>query len=344
MVTYFSPSIAKAVGNFPGVDFSTPVPWDRPKVFAEFLDWHQPRALLIARTDTWPEMIRSAHDANIPSLLFSATLAENSGRARGLGRWASESTLSFLTQIDCVSDQDFATFSSLGLGDKTRVQGDTRYDQVIARLKNPRPIRESLFNEVSRNSCLVAGSTWEEDEAVLIDLAVSFKSATEKINFVLVPHEPTEAHLTALETRLKTQGLASVRYTQATFWKPGQVLLVDQIGILAELYAHARFAFVGGSFKKTVHSVMEPLAAGCVTFVGPKHLNNREALEFKKLPLGLGVTCVGTIGSAPEFSAQLRLAMKLDVKTDEKIRDEVRRRTGKTAAVIEWCAAHIDFK
>ena len=42
-------------------------------------------------------------------------------------------------------------------------------------------------------------------------------------------------------------------------------------------------AFIGGSFRKTVHSVMEALGAGLKTFVGPKHKNNREAIEFQSV-------------------------------------------------------------
>ncbi len=60
-------------------------------------------------------------------------------------------------------------------------------------------------------------------------------------------------------------------------------MIIDQVGILADLYAWADWAFVGGSFKKQVHSVMEPLAQGCKTFFGPYYGNNREAIIFANI-------------------------------------------------------------
>jgi 3-deoxy-D-manno-octulosonic-acid transferase len=109
-------------------------------------------------------------------------------------------------------------------------------------------------------------------------------------------------------------------------------LIVDQTGILAELYLKARWAFVGGSFRKTVHSVMEPLAAGCVTFVGPLHTNNREAVAFEKMQLASGVSMVTCVRSSDELVAKLRSAPE----AREAILSEVRARTGSSQKLVDW--------
>ena len=59
-------------------------------------------------------------------------------------------------------------------------------------------------------------------------------------------------------------------------------LLVDEIGYLADLYRYADIAFVGGSFKEKVHSVMEPLCCGLPVLVGPFYQNNPEAAKYVK--------------------------------------------------------------
>ncbi|MES2857251.1 MAG: glycosyltransferase N-terminal domain-containing protein, partial [Bdellovibrionota bacterium] len=71
LVTYFSPTMANAIKKFEGVDFAAPVPWDTQSSLQEFIDYHRPRALLIARTDAWPEMVATSRANGIPSLLFS---------------------------------------------------------------------------------------------------------------------------------------------------------------------------------------------------------------------------------------------------------------------------------
>jgi 3-deoxy-D-manno-octulosonic-acid transferase len=336
LVTYFSPSIAGAAHKFPGVDFACPTPWERPEDWRQFLEHHDPRALLIARTDTWPEMLLQARLKGLPTLLFSATLARASGRTRGPARALSKAVFGLLTDIFCVTSEDQTAFVSLG-ATQTQVAGDTRFDQVQARLLSPKPIRDELFALENSAPVLVAGSTWSEDEAVLAPVAASLKG---RVRFVLVPHEPTPHHLEELEALLKSKGLTFVRYSHAKAWKE-DVLLVDQIGILAELYQKGRFAFVGGSFKKTVHSVMEPLAAGALTFVGPLHENNREALEFATLPAVEGrLTCVQPVADVESFVTLLEAGAELfTVAHAEKIRKEIEVRSGKSARVADWALA-----
>jgi 3-deoxy-D-manno-octulosonic-acid transferase len=342
LVTYFSPSIANAVHRFPGVDFACPTPWENRRDWDEFIAHHRPQVLLIARTDTWPEMLWAAKRARIPTLLFSATFSPESGRAKGLGRWISRATFSLLDGIFCVSPSDLATFKGLGLKNDLVVTGDTRYDQVQARLKSPKPVRDELFDIQNKLPTLVAGSTWPEDEVELVKVAAQFKS---RLRFVLVPHEPTVPHLTELERELETAGLKYQRYSSTPMWNDDAVLVVNKTGILAELYLKGTLAFVGGSFRKTVHSVMEPLAAGAITFVGPLHRNNREALEFANLPLSDSLSMVQPVMDAREFSAKLELALaELEAKGTQAIRAlviaEISTRSGKSANVIRWIESH----
>jgi 3-deoxy-D-manno-octulosonic-acid transferase len=331
IVTYFSPTFANAVTSFPGVDFSTPLPWDTPAALDAFINAQRPNLLLIARTDTWPELLRSAKRRGLGTLLFAATLPETAGRVRNpLARWMSRALFSYLDKVFCVDASDERAFARLGLAARTQVAGDTRYDQVMRRLENPKPLREELFSE--KRSVIVCGSTWPEDERVLIDVVQNLK----EIDFVIVPHEPTAEHLADLESTFKTADLRSVRYSTASQWRPGEILIVDKIGILAELYEKGDFAFVGGSFRKTVHSVMEPLACGCLTFVGPFHLNNREAVEFKSLGL------VREVRTAEEFATSLKEASGRDRAT--QIRREIQARAGKSTTVVDWVLKNIPTK
>jgi 3-deoxy-D-manno-octulosonic-acid transferase len=109
------------------------------------------------------------------------------------------------------------------------------------------------------------------------------------------------------------------------------VLLVDQVGWLAELYAWGDMAFVGGSFRKTVHSVMEALGAGLKTFVGPLHTNNREAIEFQNV-MG-AVTAVRDIEAMREELGKLSLPELQKFKTE--FSREFAARLGATNKLVE---------
>lgn len=275
VVTYFSPTFALGVENFPGVDFALPLPLDLPGPCASFLKRVRPRACLIARTDLWPEMLSQARQRGIPIHVFSYTQKDVR-----LG-WLTRFRLNLADQIECVSAEDRRNVERLRLRGQVSVLGDTRYDQVRFRLDHPKELPAALKPALP---CLVAGSTWTQDEDVLLP-ALRAPLIERRLQLILVPHEPSASHISDLKSQLDERGLTYALYSEQRHWEDKHVLIVDRVGVLAELYLWADLAFVGGSFRRSVHSVMEALGAGCVTFVGPKHTNNREAVEFKALKL-----------------------------------------------------------
>jgi len=279
VVTYFSPSFSEAINKFPGVDFSLPLPLDLPGPSRAFLKKLNPKCGLIARTDLWPEILHQAHSLKIPLILFSVTKTKRpSVLVRSLYQWL----YGYLNAVFTVSEADANVLKAILPGTKIEAIGDTRFDQVLERLNSPKPLRSEL--KPKRPTTLVAGSTWWEDEKVLIE-ALTPLLQNHKLQLIVAPHEPTSAHIESLYQEFQKRNIAVQLYSRAPEFESG-VLIIDQIGILAELYQWGSVAFVGGSFKKTVHSVMEPLAAGCITIVGPYHRNNREAIEFQNLKSG----------------------------------------------------------
>lgn len=278
VVTYFSPSFAEAVQKFPGVDFSLPLPIDLPGPTRQFLKKLRPQCGLIARTDLWPELLHQAKSLKIPLILFSVTKTK---RPPGAFKIFTQWLYGYLDHVFTVSEADAAVLKGILPSAKIEAIGDTRFDQVLERLKSPKVLRIELKPE--RSKTLVAGSTWWEDEKVLIEALTPLLKAG-KLQLVIAPHEPTASHVDSLHHEFQKRNIPVQLYSRAPEFDSG-VLIADQIGILAELYQWGSLAFVGGSFKKTVHSVMEPLAAGCLTYVGPYHRNNREAIEFQTLKL-----------------------------------------------------------
>lgn len=309
VVSYFSPSFVKAIQTFEGVDLSFPLPLDLPGPLATLMARLKPQMLLIARTDLWPELLTQARRFHIPVFIFSYTQKDTGGNSfsRLLRRWL----LGLCTHIFCVSQRDSDNLKVLGVETSVSVLGDTRYDQVAFRLANPKPLPLQLK---PARTTLVAGSTWPADEAILIPaLEGLLKQA--RMQLILVPHEPSEPHLLSIENRLQAFGLSSARFSHGLPWADKHVLIVDQVGVLAELYLWCDLAFVGGSFKGSVHSVMEALGASCRTFVGPFHQNNREAMEFQRLSLS-GWPLVTVVQSEAQLRTQVEDALGAPAKLE----------------------------
>ena len=283
-VTYFSPSYESQIKNFEGVDFSCPIPWDLPHVQREFLSRLRPKQILISRTDLWPEFLVQAKALHIPIIMFSAVLSAHSAKIQNFflksyQRWL----FSFLFHVYCVSEEDKKCFAQLISPQRITPLGDTRFDQTLFRLSKPNYLKEHLVGkkENRREPAFLAGSTWPEDEKQIIPYFRDLIRAG--IRVMIAPHEPSEEHVAKLKAQIAHFGVRPILYSEANSWAQNQVMIIDQVGILADLYAFADWAFVGGSFKKQVHSVMEPLAQGCKTFFGPHHHNNREAIVFQHI-------------------------------------------------------------
>ncbi len=324
LITYSSPSAKKILPNIKEADAWTALPWDFFSHMRLFIKRWNPRILLIARTDAWPNMIKAAHEAQLPSMLFSATFAENSSRLRGFTKYLTSHTLKMMTEIHCVSQEDAQNIQRFLPDTKICVSGDTRFDQVFHRLEHPKPLNGALIPSPD-DMILICGSTWPEDEKVILP---ALKNMTDSaFRCIIAPHEIGEEHLASLEEHIQTMGMNSIRYSDADSWPKNCILIIDQIGILAELYTWADLAFIGGSFKKQVHSVMEALAAGVPVMVGPHHLNNREALVYKRKNYSSGMI-VQVVHNSHDLNLLMQRFKKQHYKI-AKIKEEIRQEIGK---------------
>lgn len=333
MVTFFSPSAKKLILKFPGLDLVRAAPWDTASEVEKFLSFYQPRVALFARTDVWPEMASQLKKRKIPSALFAATFSENSTRGRLFASSLTRTALNSLNRIFCVSQLDAENIEALGVHTPLEISGDTRFDQVIFRGQNPHPIKNEL-KPSSTHPVLVAGSTWPQDEEVLFSsLAFWFKAGGK---LILAPHETSTERIKNLKIQLQNLGYTSVLYSEGTKWQQEDILLIDQVGHLHELYSWGNLAFVGGSFKDKVHSVMEPLSAGLQVMVGPHHLNNREALQFQYLILEPGYFAVHVVQNSSDIQMVMAKVIDSSLKPHPEILHKVQACSGATFRLATW--------
>jgi 3-deoxy-D-manno-octulosonic-acid transferase len=351
LLTYFSPSGLAAQMQISEADLRLPLPWDQRKQMKAFINFYKPLCCLIARTDVWPEMSHQNHQAHIPQLLFAATFTpqsqnKKSSLARALALWSFQN----LDRIHAVSEADREALKDLGVTRPIEVRGDTRYVQARFRLAHPRPLPKAL--QKSQRLTLVAGSTWPEDEDVLLRGLNSWIRAGHLV--LLAPHEVNEDHLKKFEEKARmilgehsqTQRLSRLDKITDDI----SIVIIDQVGILAETYSLADIAFVGGSFREKVHSVIEPLAASLPVLVGPLISNNREALYFKKIPLQSSAASflVNSVENSTEMEARLTELMGLLEKNRSvfqlQIAAEYSEKSSQSVqAVIEWLTPLVEF-
>jgi 3-deoxy-D-manno-octulosonic-acid transferase len=275
--TYFSPSAERFAQSL-DVDFRDVLPFDATGDARAALNALAPTALVFSKLDVWPTLAREASARGVRLGLISATLASGSSRVGGLASALLRDAYARLDRVGAISSQDAERLVRLGVpADRITVTGDTRYDQVWARAQAATLDSPLIGPLRSDRLTLVAGSTWPADERHLLEAWSRIREVHPEMRMIIAPHEPTPAHVAPIERWCETSHLTGARLGAADA-ASADVVIVDRVGVLGDLYKLADLAYVGGGFHAAgLHSVLEPAAFGMPVVFGPRHANSRDA-------------------------------------------------------------------
>ncbi|MFH1195593.1 MAG: glycosyltransferase N-terminal domain-containing protein [bacterium] len=277
VVTFFSPSGYENSRNYRQADIVSYLPLDTPMLVNRFLNLVKPNLAVFMRYDIWPNYIWKLHSRSIPIFLVDATMRKNSKRKWFVARDFHNSLFKSFTRILCVSDDDVANFKHFNVAaDKIKAVGDTRFDRVYQKSRIAK--ERSLFKEgfFGDKKVFVLGSSWENDEDVMLPALLKLMKYDKDLILIIVPHEPTIIHLEKLENILYKK-FSSIRFSFLNNYNDERIIVIDSIGILLTLYSYANAAYIGGSFKQGIHNVLEPAVYGIPVIFGPRIENSQEA-------------------------------------------------------------------
>lgn len=307
--TFFSPSAEGFAASVPA-DVRDYLPIDGRGAIRRALDALRPTALVFSKLDVWPVLTAEAQARGVRLGLVSGTVSTGSSRLGGTAHALLRDAYSALDLAGAIAPNDAARLVTLGVrDDRVHVIGDARYDQAWARARATDLSSPLLIRLGSARPTLVAGSTWPNDEAVLLPAWLDLRRAMSTTRLIIAPHEPTERHLAAIERWAAQHTLTLQRLGDLSASIAADVLLVDRVGVLGELYALATCAYVGGGFHAAgLHSVLEPAAFGAPVLFGPRHAASADAQALLAArggvavaqPAALAAQLIRWLGDPPE--------------------------------------------
>ena len=284
VLTYFSPSVHPNVARYSHCDASGYLPLDTRRNARALLQIIKPTLLVFSKFDIWPNLVWSAVRQRVPIILIAGTLHTKSRRMSCLLRSFSKSMHRHITLHCAISEPDAERFRQICPPDaRIEVTGDTRFDRVYQRAISVDADAEFFPGQSTLSrQVLIAGSTYSEDERVLLEACELLQQNQSEIlpHLVLVPHEPTENRLRQIRENLNLRGFSHIclsDLTEEINLRDTDVIIIDTVGLLAQLYLMGDMAFVGGSFHGSVHNVMEPAAMAKPILFGPTVHNAYEA-------------------------------------------------------------------
>ena len=275
--TFFSPSAVSFAAGL-DVDFRDYLPFDTVGDVRAVLDALRPTALVFSKLDVWPVLVEEASARGIRLGMVSATLRAGSMRRSAPAASLLRDAYSRLDVVGAVDPTDADRLVAIGVRPNAiSITGDTRYDQVWERANRVDRTSELLAPLRSHRPTLVAGSTWPSDEVQLLPAWLRARATVGDARLIIAPHEPTPAHVEPIDAWAHANQLRVARIGDPAS-RTADVIIVDRLGVLGDLYALADAAYVGGGFHAAgLHSVLEPAAFGAPVLFGPRHFESRDA-------------------------------------------------------------------
>jgi 3-deoxy-D-manno-octulosonic-acid transferase len=343
IISFFSPSGYEVQKSYPEADHIFYLPLDSAANAKRWLDLVNPNLVLWVKYDYWYYYLRELRKRKIPALLVSPVFRPDQPFFKWYGnihRLMLDSFHAFFVQ----NEQSRELLATLGIRDSVFVSGDTRFDRVIdiAEAFEPLSVISAFCGD---HPVIVAGSTWEEDEEELDHYANTHPDT----RFIIAPHEIEEDHLQDIEKLFRNSIRYSVleNHSSPVNGKPStvsvqpssasggpNVLIIDNIGMLARLYRYARICYVGGGFGDDgVHNVLEAAVYGKPVITGPVI---EKFIEVMELAEAGGVIIIDNALEAESVFNRLFLHEEEYQFHGKVARDYVYARRGATEKIIRY--------
>ncbi len=329
VVSFFSPSGFEVKKNTPLADAVVYLPMDIRANAKKFLAAVHPTMALFVKYEFWPNYLFELQKKNVLTYLVSGVFRKDQIFFKSYGGFMRKALQSF-DHFFLQDENSEELLKNIGFSNVT-VSGDTRFDRVSHQIEMDNTLK--FAEDFKGNSlCIVCGSTWPEDEVVLLDY---INAAPENVKFIIAPHKIEVDKISDFTKKIVKKTVLHSNKDEVNI-SDYDVLIIDCIGLLSKLYSYADIAYVGGAMGSTgLHNILEPATFSVPIVIGKNYDEFPEAIRLRDLA-GLF-----SIRNAPECSETLnKLVANKDFRTKTGMISGhfVNKNTGATAKIMRYIA------
>nr|WP_252732403.1 glycosyltransferase N-terminal domain-containing protein [Cellulophaga baltica] len=331
LVTFFSPSGYEVKKDSKIADYITYLPLDTKSNAKKFLALVNPKLVIFVKYEIWPNYLNELHELKIPTLLIASLFKERQLFFKSYGGFMKKSLEAF-SYFFVQNENSKKLLASIGFTNVS-VGGDTRFDRVLEILERDNQI-EFMDDFKGRHSCFVAGSTWPEDEAIIVDF---INSSNVELKYVLAPHTIKKEAMLKLKTSISKKTILYSELNKQNI-SDFDVLILDTIGILTKVYSYAAIGYVGGAFATGLHNTLEPAVFEIPVIIGPDYSGFKEAEDL------VAKKGVISISNKQEFTLEVLKLLEnpSHYKTTSLInKNYISQNSGATKKVIDYISLEI---
>jgi len=319
-------------------------PWDLIWIWQRFFQLVQPQLTVIVRHEIWPSFLQAAHAQGARLYLIDAVAGAEAGGA--LNRlWKTYLYRSF--QKICVVSLEDAQRLREEYGcsaEQLLLTGDTKFDRVFERIEERKQrwleLQALLDARWQRRRRLIVGSAWPADVSLVTNVFQQDAVLRQEWQILLAPHDVSPSMIQWLVAECQKFSLSCILWSELKEPRSSptnhQVLVIDAMGILAELYGCADLAFVGGAMHHRVHNVLEPSCRGLPVSFGPLHHTSQEAKWLVAHDL------VTVVADKPELHKWWTYWHQQDDLVDHRLLAEVKALCGASDRILRMFATVLE--
>ena len=271
LLSFYSPSGYEAKKNYSLADYIVYLPNDTRKNAKKFVSMVNPDLVFFIKYEFWYNYISALKGKRL--FQVSLILRENQYFFTWYGKWFAKQLKNF--EHFFVQNQQTATLlNKIGYKNIT-ISGDTRFDRVMTIANNAKSFPDIENFCKGDKKIILAGSSWLADEKI-IEKAINDLD----IKLIIAPHIVEQSHINEIQELFPE----SILYSElAENKKESNILIINCIGILSNLYQYCDIAYIGGGFGVGIHNTLEAATFGKPICFGPNYHKFQEAIDLINL-------------------------------------------------------------
>lgn len=278
LLSFYSPSGYEAKKDYSLADYIVYLPNDTRKNAKKFVSIVNPDLIFFIKYEFWYNYILELKGRRL--FQVSLILRENQYFFTWYGKWFAKQLKNF--EHFFVQNQQTATLlNKIGYKNIT-ISGDTRFDRVMTIANNAKSFPDIEKFCQGDKKIILAGSSWLADEKI-IEKAIKNLD----IKLIIAPHIVEQSHINEIQELFPQ----AILYSElAENKKESNILIINCIGILSNLYQYCDIAYIGGGFGVGIHNTLEAATFGKPICFGTNYQKFQEAIDLINLKAAYSIS------------------------------------------------------
>lgn len=320
LLSFYSPSGYESKKDYALADYVVYLPNDTKSNAKKFVKKVNPDLIFFIKYEFWYNYISALKGRRL--FQVSLILRQNQYFFSWYGKWFAKQLKNF--EHFFVQNQETATLlNNIGYKNVT-ISGDTRFDRVMTIANNAKSFTEIEKFCEGNQKIILAGSSWLADEKIIQQAVKNLD-----IKLIIAPHVVGENHINEIQQLFPE----AILYSElANNDKKSNILIINCIGILSNLYQYCDIAYIGGGFGVGIHNTLEAATFGKPICFGTNYHKFQEAIDL------INLKAAYSISNQEELKQVLETLLnneKIYNQSAEASKDYVKTKIGACKKIIE---------